>query len=428
MQILHITAHLGGGVGKVLSGLVAQASVSGSGINHIIVCLEKPEKNQFVNKIRECGGEIIVSPSISLLEKIMENSDIVQLEWWNHPATIKYLCSMSIPPIRLLTWSHFSGLHTPITPKKLILASDIFLFTSKCSFESKKVKSLIPGFEDRFGVVSSSGGFPGLPKPRDKSNENISTGYFGSLNFAKLHPNYVDYMATVKIPGFKVKIIGDLCNQDTLNKQCDVIGKTGMLEFTGFVPDIVSELNSINVLAYLLNPEHYGTTENALLEAMAMGIVPIVLDNPAEYCIIDDHNTGLIVHSLAGFAEAIKWLSENPAERQKLGEQAAKSVRERFSVEKMETSLNDYYLKIMSIEKREIDFSDIFGSNPAEWFLSCQSDIRVFAEDGSIHLDYATPLSHGLFEQTKGSVFHFSEYFPDNLELKLWAKNLKLLP
>ena len=426
MQVLHITAHLGGGVGKALSGLVAQASISGSGIKHLIVCLEEPEKSQFVDRIHEYGIEVIVCPSMDKLEKLMEESDIVQLEWWNHPATIKYLCSMSIPPIRLLTWCHVSGLHTPIIPEKLILASHIFLFTSRCSFDSKEVMSLIPEFGNRLGVVSSTGGFIGLPEPRKRVNESISTGYFGSLNFAKLHPSYIDYLAAVKIPGFKVKIIGDLCNKDVLNQQCDAIGKAGMLEFTGFVPDVVSELGSINVLAYLLNPEHYGTTENALLEAMAMGIVPIVLDNPAERCIVDD-NTGLMVHSPDEFAEAIHWLSENPVERQRLESQAAKSVRERFSVEKMEASLNAYYRKILSMEKRKIVFSEIFGNNPVEWFLSCQGDKSIFAEDGSIHLNDDTTLSYGLFENRKGTVFHFGEYFPDNLELKLWAKNLKSL-
>jgi hypothetical protein len=176
-----------------------------------------------------------------------------------------------------------------------------------------------------------------------------------------------------------------------------------------------------------LNPKHYGTTENALLEAMAMGIVPIVLDNPAERQIVEDNVTGLIVNSPVEFAEAVQWLSDQPDERQRLGSQAAKSIRERFSVEKMETALNLYYQEILLMEKKEIVFSEIFGSGPAEWFLSCQRDKSIFAEDGNIVSNGESPLRFGLFEKSKGSVFHFSEYFPDNLELKLWAQNLKSL-
>lgn len=424
---MHLTAHVGGGVGKALSGLVAQASVSGSGVRHRIACLEEPEKSQFVDQIHRYGGEVIVRPSLERLEKLIEDSDIVQLEWWNHPATIKHLCSLSILPIRLLTWSHISGLHNPIIPQRLILASHRFLFTSPCSFEGKQVKSLIPELGDRLRVVPSSGGFSGLPEPREEVNESISTGYFGSLNFAKLHPHYIDYLAAVEISGFKVRIIGDLCNQDVLNQQCDAIGKGGMLEFRGYSTDIASELGSINALAYLLNPEHYGTTENALLEAMAMGIVPIVLDNPAERQIVDDNITGLIVHSPVEFAEAIYWLSKNPYERLMLGTQAAKSVRERFSVEKMETSLNSHYQAILPMEKREIVFSEIFGTDPAEWFLSCQGDRNIFTEDGSINSNGCVSGSYGLFEKSKGTVFHFNDYFPNNLKLKLWAKNLETL-
>ena len=427
MQVLHLTAHIGGGVGKALSGLIAQVSISGSGVKHLIVSLEEPEKSQFVDLVRGYGCKVIVRPNMDSLDKLIRDSDIVQLEWWNHPATIKYLCSLSIPPIWLLTWCHTSGLHNPIIPKQLILASHIFLFTSRCSFEANEVKSLVPELGDRLGVVSSSGGFSGLPEVRPEANENISVGYVGSMNFAKLHPHYVNYLAAVELPGFKVKMIGDLINVDVLNKQCDSLGKAGILEFRGYSTDIASELASINVLAYLLNPEHYGTNENALLEAMAMGIVPIVLNNPAELQIVDDHNTGLIVSSPAEFAEAIQWLSNNPDDRQRLGSQAAKSVRERFSAEKMEASLNEHYQAILSMEKRKIVFPEIFGADPAEWFLSCQGDKSIFAEDGSIHLDDNTSLSYGLFEKSKGTVFHFSEYFPDDLKLKLWAKNLKLL-
>ena len=427
MKVLHLTAHLGGGVGKALSGLIARASESDSGVQHLIVCLEGPEKSQFIDRILRYGSHVIVCPTKDRLEKLMGDSDIVQLEWWNHPATIKCLCSLSARPIRLLTWSHVSGLHNPIIPQRLILASHRFLFTSPCSYKSKEVKSLTPELADRLGVVCSSGGFCGLPQTRAQANENIAAGYIGSLGFAKLHPCYVDYIAAAKIPGFTVRMIGDPANRDALNQQCDGLGKTGMLEFRGYSTDVASELAAINVLAYLLNPEHYGTTENALLEAMAMGIMPIVLDNPCEQQIVEDRITGLVVHSPGEFAEATQRLHEDPAERRRLGSQAAKSVRERFSVENMEASLNSHYREVLSMKKREIVFSEIFGTDPAEWFLSCQHDKSIFADDGSIHLNGGDSLDYGLFENTKGTVFHFSEYFPDHLKLKLWANNLKSL-
>lgn len=427
MKVLHLTAHLGGGVGKALSGLVAQANVSASGVQHLIVCLEEPEKSQFVERIGRCGPKVILCPSKAMLDKLIEGSDILQLEWWNHPVTIEYLCRLSNSPVRLLTWSHVSGLSNPKIPQQLILASHRFLFTSPCSLGGKDIIELVPKLGNLLGVVPSSGGFSELPQSQATANKSIAVGYIGSLNFSKLHPQYVDYLAAVEIPGFKVRMIGDATNRDVLDQQCESLGKAGMLEFRGYSPDIPSELGSINVLAYLLNPEHYGTTENALIESMAMGIVPIVLDNPCEQQIVEDHATGLIVHSPVEFAEAIRWLSNNPDQRQRLGTQASKSVRERFSAEKMEAKLNSHYRAILPMAKRKIVFSEIFGYDPVEWFLSCQDNRTIFADDGCINPGDGTPLSYGLYEKSKGTVFHFSKYFRDNLKLKSWANNLEKL-
>ena len=427
LKICHLLPHLGGGVGKALSGLASQTINSSSGVQHLFICLERPKKSQFVDLIRDCGYEVIVCPARDRLEEIIGDVDIVQLEWWSHPATIKSLCSLSFPPIRFLIWCHVSGLHNPIIPQRLILASQKFLFTSPCSLEAREVVNVFPQVEDRLDVVSSSGGFDELPKNICQLNEDLSVGYIGSLNFAKLHPQYVDYLSAVDIPGFNVKLVGDITNQDILNKQCDVMGKAGMLDFRGYTPDIVSELTSINVLAYILNQEHYGTTENALLEAMAMGIVPIVLDNACERHIVDDHKTGLIVNSPYEFAEAMDWLYYNPDKRKKLGKQAARSVRKRFTAKTMEASLNRHYQSLMTVEKREVVFADIFGSDPADWFLSCQENKSIFAKDGNINFCNSISKKYILFEKSKGSVFHFNDYFPDNLNLRLWAKNLNPL-
>ena len=105
--------------------------------------------------------------------------------------------------------------------------------------------------------------------------------------------------------------------------------------------------------------------------------MPIVLDNPAER-IVDDRNTGLIVRSPDEFAKAIKWLSENPADRQRMGRQASKSVRRKVFRRKMEAALNGHYQSILSMEKRKIVFHEIFGADPAEWFLPL-SQIELFS-------------------------------------------------
>ena len=423
IKVLHITAHLGGGVGKALSGL-AEQKLSGSGINHTIACLELPEKHHFIDQISSGGCLVSVCPNHGQLSDLIDETDIVQLEWWNHPATISMLCNGTFPAMRLLLWCHISGLYNPIIPKRLIESAHKCIFTSPCSYEAPEVSCLRPIQGDRMAVVHSAGGFDGLTLPKRSLDDSLVAGYLGSLNFAKLHPRYVDFLAAVNIPNFKVRMIGDIHNKEVLETQCDQAGKIGILDFQGYCSQISSELESINVLAYILNPEHYGTTENALLESMAMGIVPIVLDNPAERHLIEDNKTGLIVRNPGEFAAAINWLAEHPKDRQKIGRQAAKMVRMRFTARKMANSLATHYRTLMQLSKQAFTFTDVFGNSPADWFLSCQRNPSLFIGARNLHLNYDYFSIHGLLEQTKGTVFHFSKYFPENMELNQWASTL----
>lgn len=219
ITVLHLTPHLGGGVGKALSGLIAQAYSTDASVRHVVACLQRPEKSQFIDRIRDGGGEVIVAPDHFLIDGLISTADIVQLEWWNHPATIECLCNMAPQPIRLLVWCHVSGLHNPIIPPKLMEISSRFLFTSPCSFESRQVSVLASRLGGRLAVVSSGGGFEHFPEPVDNESAPISVGYMGSLNFAKLHPDYVDFLSAVTLPNFKVSLIGDLLNREILDRK-----------------------------------------------------------------------------------------------------------------------------------------------------------------------------------------------------------------
>jgi glycosyltransferase involved in cell wall biosynthesis len=426
IRVLHLAAHAGGGVGKALSGLAVESVAVHSGITHAFVFFEPQEKPQFLERITGCGSEVFISPLPSQLKRLVEEADIVQLEFWNHPLTLQALCSEVLPAMRLLVWCHISGLYNPIVPPGLFAAAERFLFTSPCSYESEQVAKLPPDVRGRLAVVSSCGGFVDLPWPSE-NEETLALGYIGSLNFAKLHPRYVDFLAEVDKPGLTVRLIGDLTNRGILESQSARAGKEAMLEFRGYSTDIAAELKAINVLAYLLNPEHYGTTENALLEAMAMGVVPIVLNNPAERQIIEDRRTGLVVTSPGEFAEAVKWLAESPAERRKISRQAAETVRSKFSVSKMVASLNSHYMELMAANKREISFAGIFGPEPADWFLSCQGNQTYFSLTSTASPDPESFSIHALFEETKGTVFHFQKYFTNNLRLDQWSKKLMSL-
>jgi hypothetical protein len=425
ISVLHVTAHLGGGIGKALSGLVLNTPPE-SGVSHAIVCLEPPEKMQFLEQLTTSGCHVTVAPDRATLTGLIEASDIVQLEWWGHPATMAALCSDPLPAMRLLVWCHISGIHTPILPTSLIKFAHRCLFTSPCSYGAPEVAQLLSTHRDRIDVVYSAGGFTGLELPERRSDAPLAAGYLGSLNFAKLHPRYVEFLEAVTVPGFMVRMIGDITNRHILEQQCREAGRPGMLEFRGYTTDVASELAAINVLPYILNPLHYGTSENALLEAMAMGVVPIVLDNPAERCLVTDSVTGLIVRTPREFGEAVTWLANHPQERQKIAMQASSSVRERFSVDKMSDALNRHYSSALGEDKTLLPFDARFGRTPADWFLAGQRRPEFFtADEWSGTIDELT--LPGLLEKTKGSAYHYHKNFPEDKRLSRWAERLEAL-
>lgn len=424
VSVLHLTAHLGGGVGKALSGLILNTPARG-GIRHTIACLERPEKTQFIDPLIASGCPVVIAPDHETLSGLIKEADIVQLEWWGHPAPIAALCKGPMPALRLLLWCHVSGIHTPVIPEGLIRSAHRCIFTSPCTYGAPEVAGLPPGQKHKLGVVHSAGGFKGLQPPERQIDDALAAGYLGSLNFAKLHPSYVEFLTAVQVPNFRVRVIGDETNREILEWQCREAGRPEMLEFRGYKTDIVSELATINVFPYLLNPLHYGTSENALLEAMAMEVVPIVLDNPAERCLVTAGETGLFVRNPNEFGEAVDWLFRNPRERVRLGRQAAAAVRDRFSVYRSVNAFDGLYRETHREERRVFDFEALFGRHPAEWFLATQRLPEIFAPEGKASLGTLSAMVlPGLQERTKGTVFHYAAYFPEDLLLKQWAGQL----
>jgi L-malate glycosyltransferase len=430
LNVLHVTAHLGGGVGKVLSRLVEESARTQDRVRHTIAMLEAPEKSQFVEHVQAHGGTVLVCPSLDTLNQLAADTDIVQLEWWHHPAIAAWLCSGNLPPMRLIVWAHISGLHPPLIPPDFVRSPHRFLFTSPCSLEHPALLALVqaePTMRSRMDTVFSSGGFDDLPVPSQRpTRKTLRAGYVGTLNFAKLHPHLLTYLAAVTLPDFRLVLVGDPTTSKELQAQAAALGIAHRLDLRGYCNDIAEVLADLDVCVYLLNPLHYGTTENALLEAMAMGVVPVVLDNPAERHLVRNEETGFRITTPESFADALNWLAEHPEERRRISANAVADIRDRFSGSRTHRALNRHYAAVAPENKRPFDFRAVFGHHPADWFRACQGEETWrFPDDMPNNAPPLPPGPHHLYENTKGSVFHYHRTFPSDPRLARWASNLK---
>src|SRR5690606_32012910 len=145
-----------------------------------------------------------------------------------------------------------------------------FLFTSPCSWEHPDIASLKQQTRGRVDVVFSAAGFADMFVPSARSYRSpLRVGYVGTLNYAKLNPRILDYVASVRVADSRIIMVGDLSGADELIAEAGERGLSERFEFRGYRANVAEELAGFDVMAYLLNPVHYGTTENALLEAMA---------------------------------------------------------------------------------------------------------------------------------------------------------------
>jgi glycosyltransferase involved in cell wall biosynthesis len=398
------------------------------GTCHTVVCLEAPKNPQFVNRIVKAGGEVLICPSRDALTARMRQADIVQIEWWHHPVMAGFLCDEELPPARWIVWSHVSGLSPPEIPPVLLGVPHRFLFTSPCSWEHPRITGLKSNFGNRVDAVFSSGGFDDLTPPPQRSYQRpLRFGFVGTMNFAKLHPRFADFIAAVRQPDFKLLMVGDLVGAEQVIADVRAAGLEHRLEFIGYRKDVETVLSGFDVLVYLLNPLHYGTTENALLEAMAMGVVPIVLNNPAERYLVEHDNTGVVVANPEAFADAVDRLSANPKILAKMSKNAMSNVREKFAIARTAGELGDHHRQILDQDKKSADFRSVFGEDPADWFLACQGNATKYFEEGGSSSALREEAPHFLFEENKGSVFHYRNVYPEDKRLEFWAGKIEQL-
>jgi hypothetical protein len=239
----------------------------------------------------------------------------------------------------------------------------------------------------------------------------------------------------VDVPNVRFIMVGDMINQRLIEKEAMEYGIYDKFEFTGYKNDIREELERFNVFAYPLNPWHFGSTENAILEALASGIPVVALNQCAEKYLIEHMKTGFLANDKKNYAELIRYIYENPDKSQHIANDGKEHVLNTFSMEKNVKNMNFICDEVMSMGKDVFDFNDIFGDKPYKWFLSCLgADKKLFQDslnsfimsdiNKSTEIEFKiSNCRHILKEDSKSSINHFLKYFPSDKNIGYW-KNL----
>jgi L-malate glycosyltransferase len=439
VNVLHITPHLGGGVGTVVLNWLKKEYESNKGTSHKIACLE--ENKNSMDEYLDLGMSINdgMYRRKDLLMDLVAESDIVLLHWWNHPALFDLMVNTQFPPCRLVIWNHVSALNPPyIHSNKLIDYADSFVFTSPVSYEALEIVSLPDHLKQRLDVVWSSCGTEIFTNFKRVDHEGFNIGFTGTVDYGKLHPDFVRMCSNINIPEARFLICsGD--SQDRVKEDAIKYSISDKFVFNGRVPSVMPYLAIYDVFGYPLQPKHLGTCEQAIGEAMMAGVVPVVLNNPAERYIIENGVTGIIADSQDEYCRAIEYLYYNPKKRRELAANAIRSAKDKYSIPKKMKAWEEIFSKMLIKVKRVRLWDSTNHKSGAEVFIESLGDYGeifkdyIFAAsmaelDG---LELAKEKIRSLFQsntqwysQNKGGVKQYLRLYPTDLYLNEWEKLL----
>lgn len=117
--------------------------------------------------------------------------------------------------------------------------------------------------------------------------------------------------------------------------------------------DLVKKYNSASVF---VNTSKISPVPMALLEAMSCGLAPVSLNNCMIPEIIQNGENGYLTNNLEEFVEIVNNLNNNPEKSKKIGENARKTILEKFSLEKHIQSWNNIFNNIVGKELSRIPY------------------------------------------------------------------------
>ena len=433
-KILHITPHLGGGAGRVILNYVFHCK-GDQNFSHQIISLD------YVNdgakeKAKNFGLDLSenMSQQIALLLKMISEADIILIHWWNHPLLYDFLVRISLPPCRLIIWSHVSGFSAPyVLTDKILNYSDIFVFSTPLSWQSPEVLSLSPLRQKMIKSIWSTAGVDYIKTNKNKEHKGFIIGYIGTVDYSKLHSDFLRFCRDIDIPEAKFVVCGEI-KEKNIKTEAAALGIGDKIDFVGEVSDVNEYLSMFDVFGYPLNPNHYGTCDQVLAESMAAGIVPVVLANPMENLMVKDGETGLVADNPELYIDSIKKLYQDKALLARLSKNAKKYAVENFSLSSMSQSWRELFLETLSLPKSsktwKVDFSreilpkDVFleslGKEGGVFKIYCEAAGEAEKTESIEKIKLMGKRSNWKSE-TKGTVHHYASFFPDDEYLSAWS-------
>lgn len=439
LNVAHLAAHVGGGVGSVLRDFV-QSAPAASADHHLIcfdTCIENYDKMKGLSSKRDRQ-----LPLDTRLRNHLRNAfDVVLIHFWNHPLTALFL-SYGIQDLRLVIWSHNSGLSEPnVIPHYLVSGNGSMYFSSSCSLTAPNLISAFYRYPYEFKVIHSTCSldeFLRIGISRSKRALTQRLLYVGTVSDAKMHPQAAEIFARLSRAGCEVVVVGGPLEAN-LDQRVTKLG--GVCRVTGYIDDPLPYLRDGDVFVYPLRRGHYGTGEQVILEAMAAGLPVVAFNNPAEAAIVEHGVSGFLATSNDEFCRYVEVLVCNENLYRSLSSGAITAVCNRFDSRSMAMDLMNVIEEAATrpgwtipaqIKSNSFDYGmATFALNSFFDPMSIRGAIDGDANAAEIVFEKIRPALCRLEDRgiwmadTKSSPFHYLSYFPESPGLRTLCEMIR---
>jgi glycosyltransferase involved in cell wall biosynthesis len=429
IKIVHVIKGLNfAGSGRSLCAITKYLKECGPFHSTVISLLPNSPAKEMAE---EAGIRLLLAPEQSEITRELEDADIVQIEWWNNPQ-IYELFRWNLPPMRLVMFLHVAGDTSPnILLKEVVDFADLCVAGCPYTYDRPVIQNLpIEIQAKKAAVIYSTFDVDRLSDAARKPHQGFNVGYIGTADFKKMYPNFVPMSSRIRAPGIRFIVCGNGAIE-LLKQQAERLSVPERFDFRGYVSDIKSVLEILDVYGYPLS-DNPGAELN-VQEALYVGVPVVVFRLGGLRDVVVNNFTGLVVRSEDEYVEAIEYLYHNPAERQRMGDNAATYARHVFGGKNSAKQFKVIYERMMRLPKRSRSWP---GGSNAMAVQSARSGadfyIESLGEKGDpFRISMTSPITDEVLEAGRqiASLNHkalfgvqqYEDYYPDDGFLHLWA-------
>jgi len=423
-RILHVIQRLApGGAGAALIAVARRLVARGQ--RHEILSL-LPPASESAAAAEEAALDWVSAQRLDEvgIDARLSAADAVVVHAWNTPELDAFL-RRAQPPARWLAWLHVTGDSPPhvLTPE-LTEAVDALVATTPYT-------ATLPAFRAarcRTAVVLSGGELAPLFAVAPTPHEGLVVGYLGAVDEAKIHPELIALSVAADLPGARFEIRGWGDAHARLEAEVAALSDA-RVSIGGWVDDVPALLAGWDVLGYPLRRGAHATAELALQEAMAAGVVPVVLDHGAVAGLVEHDVSGLVARDEDDYPRCLERLARDPALRRRLSDGARAHARERFGADRAADGLDALLAELCEGPRRSrparpdpptgagrfLASLGAAGAPFARSLAAVEPAAALTADEG------VASVSAALASGSAGGVLHWRLAWPDDPWLRLWA-------